>query len=102
MKEHQSFNTSYLFEKDHTHRWAFQKSLFTKDECQSIINYANSFKKELGIIDSNTFNENIRKSNIVWIYPNPETMPIYERLSNCIKNLNDQFFKFDLLVYMNE
>jgi PKHD-type hydroxylase len=91
-------NTNFPFEKDHVNAWALQTKLFTQDECQEIINYGNNFKKNFSTIanEKNPANENIRKCNIAWIYPNQETYQIFERLSQTIKNLNEEFFKFDI------
>ena len=97
MTIHELNNTSYLFQKDHVNNWAYQTKVFTKTECESIINYGNSYNKNKALIGSeNPLNENIRKSNVAWIYPNSETFEIYERLSNVVQNLNNEFFKFDL------
>lgn len=100
MTIHNTFNSSYLFEKDHICNWAYQTQLFTKDECQSIINYGNSCQKQLGFIDNGILNQEIRETKVVWIYPNSETIAIFDRLSEAIKSLNNDYFKFDLLGFI--
>lgn len=89
--------SSFLFENDHVSTWAHQTQLFSKQECESIIQYANLNCKFNALVGNNNLDENIRKSDINWFYRGHETSYIYEKISNAIKNLNEQFFKFDLI-----
>ena len=98
MTIHQSQNFTYLFEKDHVNSWAFKTQVFTKDECQQIINYGNSLNKNTATVDINkVINNNIRISNVSWINPTNEIIGVYEKLTDAIQELNQKFFKFDLI-----
>jgi PKHD-type hydroxylase len=90
-------NPTYLFEKDHVNSYAYHTELFTKEECNFIINYCNSLEKTPAIIGANSFDENTRKSNVAWITPNEVIYPLYQKLHNTIEDLNNRFFKFDLI-----
>jgi PKHD-type hydroxylase len=87
-------STSWSFHTDTVERWAYWDSAFSDDECDSIIEYAKSFK----LIPGNTVGDanEIRKSSIVFLHPDLESEWLYRRLTDMVTNLNDRFFKFDL------
>ena len=88
---------SWLFEIDTLENWAYIENFFNADECQKIINIANTKqKKEAEIISEVKLDLNVRNNKIVWLNPNDDIIWAYQKLSSAIINLNDNFFKFDL------
>jgi PKHD-type hydroxylase len=110
-KEFKVVNSVWSFNRDHVENWAFWNDAFSKDECKEIIRLGESrILKPARIkekIDNDVIKEvkeeqqefgvdkKIRDSKIGWIYPD-DAHWIYERLSNAITNLNNDYFKFDL------
>jgi PKHD-type hydroxylase len=88
--------------------WAFQHGLFTADECKTIIEIGTNGKtaSELtygSVGDLNNITDNIseiskiRRSPISWLRSDIEDNHwIYHRMTDAIKNINNQFFNFDL------
>ena len=74
---------------------AWMDSVFSDQECDSIINICNMNGLEKG----HTFSrhaENKRKSYVHFIYPSPLTSWIFERLSAAVSTINENHFQFDL------
>jgi len=75
---------------------------FSQDELTRIISHGNAVldvKGERAIVGSgNESKENseIRKSNIAWIQLNEETQWLYDRLGFIARQLNGQYYQFDL------
>ena len=88
--------------------WAYAHNVFTPEECKKIIEIGTSGKDAspltYGIVgDLINTEENlekiskIRRSPIAWIRSDvPHNRWIFERLTNYIKQMNDQFFNYDL------
>lgn len=100
-----STNTVWSFDLDTVNRWAYAKNVFSPQECQSIIDYGNTFQlTESTVITTDETSNNlvhtndleIRKSKVNFIIPSDDTAWIYHRLTTTAMNLNNQFFKFDL------
>ena len=94
-------NSSWNFEVDQTNIYAFWTELFSKKECQTIINIA----KNKGLIKGTTIgapeNKNLKKidvrdSKISWLYPVDGMDWVFRRVTDAAINLNERFFKFDL------
>lgn len=99
--------TSWAFELDPVHCFAYWDNAFTKEECESIIKFGNSQKLQGSLIsespesessDSTTVKENleVRDSEISWLYPCKETFWVFRRLTDIIVELNSRYFKFDI------
>lgn len=96
--------TSWAFDsdinqKDPVYPWAYWNEAFTKDECQSIIDIGESSIEKVGPIKADTAKNNynnIRESDITWLFPSSNTEWVYNRISNIIVDLNKQFFMFNL------
>jgi len=93
-KEEPKFDcSSWNLELDKVEQFAFWKNLFSKEECQTIINIA----KDKGLVEGKTPSESdVRQSKISWLYPNDNISWVFERVTNVITTLNEQYFKFDL------
>jgi PKHD-type hydroxylase len=86
-------NSSWNFELDQTNLYAFWNNVFSKEECQKIINIA----KHKGLIKATTTGESdVRNSNISWLNPTDDMEWAFSRVSDIVLNLNERFFKFDL------
>ena len=91
-------NSSWNFEIDQVHLYAFWNNAFSKEECQTIINIA----KNKGLIKSKTGQglikgeSDLRDSKISWLYSNDDIDWAFRRVTDIVLNLNEKFFKFDL------
>lgn len=86
-------DTSWAFESDNLHDWAYWDELFSKEECQKIIAYGTDFEK--GTAGNRLIGE-VRDSDVFWIYPSEETAWVFQRLTSVITELNTHYFGFDL------
>jgi PKHD-type hydroxylase len=88
------WNFYHTFKKDPVHLYAFCDEVFTKKECEDIIEIGKNFTSV-----AHTRNEradNYRNSEIAWLYPSTEYEWIFSRVSDVIYNLNNRFFGFDI------
>jgi PKHD-type hydroxylase len=86
-------NSSWNFELDQVNFYAFWNNVFSREECQTIINIA----KNKGLIKGKTKGESdVRDSKISWLYPNDDMDWVFRRVTDIAVNLNERFFKFDL------
>jgi len=94
VKEPKFENSSWNFETDQINLYAFWNNAFTKLECETIINIA----KDKGLIKGKTKGESdVRDSKISWLYPLDNMDWVFRRVTDMTLNLNERFFKFDLL-----
>jgi PKHD-type hydroxylase len=92
---------SWAFQSDRTNGWAYWDQAFTPEECKKIIDYAEQFeKKDAGISNKGELNPDIRESKVVWITPDPEINWVYQRLTDIITRLNEDYFRFDLFGFI--
>jgi PKHD-type hydroxylase len=90
-------NASWAFEVEKLNAWAYWDKAFTPEECKKIIDYAEQFeKKDAGVSNKNELNFEIRESKVVWITPDPQINWVYQRLTDIITRLNEDYFRFDL------
>jgi PKHD-type hydroxylase len=91
------FIASWSFQTDRTHAWAYWEKAFTPEECKKIIDYAEQFEKgEASISNQREINSEVRESKVVWITPDPEIIWVYQKLTDVIIRLNEDYFGFDL------
>lgn len=95
MQKYNLLPSNWLFTNDYVSNAVFIKELFSSKECDEIIKYCSNFNSEEGKVDMGTVHK-IRKSKITWVPNTKKSNWIFEKLGNCIKNLNDQYFKFKL------
>jgi PKHD-type hydroxylase len=92
---------SWAFQSDRTNGWAYWDQAFTPEECKKIIDYAEQFeKRDAGISYKGELNPKIRESKVVWITPDPEINWVYQRLTDIITRLNEDYFRFDLFGFI--
>jgi len=88
---------SWAFQADRTNAWAYCDKAFTPEECKKIIDYAEQFEKKDATSSYNReVDTTLRESKIVWITPDSEINWAYQRLTDIITRLNEDYFKFDL------
>jgi PKHD-type hydroxylase len=75
---------------------AFWENGFSEDEVSRIRQYGDSLMWEKASVGSGTLNEQLRQTQLAWITLNPETSWLYEKLGFIARQLNSQFFGFDL------
>ena len=89
----------WAFEVDQVQNWAYWDNLFSKEECQKIIEIGESSILQPGKVgDGNELNTNkqIRESEISWLFPSDETEFMFRKVTDAVMGLNRQFFNFDL------
>lgn len=78
---------------------------FTNDELDKIITYCDSLTKSEATIGGQNPNDDIsatRSSQIAWVHQTEEALWIYDRLAYIIRQLNGQFYKFDMWGFTEE
>lgn len=84
---------------DDIQAFAYMNKVFTPEECQKIIDLANSKPKMMAEVNNTqqSYNPDLRKNKIVWIdYNDGDLAWAYRKLIDVGTKLNDQYFKFDL------
>ena len=90
-----SHSSAWVFNLDLVHPWSHWNKAFTKEECNKIIEIGNDITADQATtFDGNK--DNVRKSEVAWLYPNKETEWIYRRMTDIITTLNNKFFQFEL------
>ena len=88
-----SQNSSWNFKTDQINFFAFWNDVFSKEECQKIINIA----KNKGLIKGKVKGESdVRDSKVSWLYPSDNMDWVFRRVTEIVLNLNERFFNFDL------
>jgi PKHD-type hydroxylase len=86
-------HSSWNLEKDHVNFYAFWKDAFSKEECLKIIDIA----KKKGLVQGITYGKsNARKSQISWLYPVDDLGWAFQKVTDIVKELNKEYFKFDI------
>lgn len=80
---------------------AFTDGIFTEEEIQQILRLPQWGLSDNAIVGGSQLGNgildpNIRKSQVAWIEPTPETLFIWQKITNAIAVINSQFFHFDL------
>ena len=90
-------NTSWMFEVDKVHLYAYHKKVFSKEECEKIIKIGKGPDLVDGTVTRNLVkDEKIRDSKISWIYPSQDKTWIFKKLTDSLNFLNKTYFKFDI------
>ena len=93
---------SWLFEIDTQEHYAHWDNLFTKEECEKIIDIANNKEKLIAKLSNGRLDLNTRKNSIVWINHRDNIDWVYKRLTHAVTSLNERFFKFDLTGFIED
>jgi PKHD-type hydroxylase len=92
-------NPAWLFERDTVERYAFYKNLFSPKECDDIVNFVKTtYTLTTAVVVSKDapIQTDYRDSKVVFVNPCPQLDWVYRRLTDCVMELNRDFFKFDI------
>jgi PKHD-type hydroxylase len=81
------------------HPFVTWENAFTDEELDKLVAYADQLPKNpavVGSVDGVTAAPEIRISNVAWVHMLPGTQWIYDRLAFIARQLNGQFYQFDL------
>ena len=86
------------FEPEIVNDFGVISSVFSDYECDRIVEYGEQQKMSAaGVGGHRNVSKEVRDSSITWIHTNDESAAwIYRRVSDAIKEVNEQLFKFDL------
>ena len=91
-------NPSWGLDRDHVEIFAYWENAFTAEECDHIIAHSKKFQPaKAAIVHENklALDTEYRDSNIAFISCDGIEW-VYDRLTHCVKRMNENFFKFDL------
>lgn len=83
------------FRLDEVESFAYQKNLFTPQECSKIIQLGKKEGLIKGRVRDNKLKK-VRNNSISWIHATKNNYWLFSKISQCVMDLNRQFFKFDL------
>ena len=94
INNYSTWNFYHDFKKDPVHLFAYYQNVFSKKECETIIQIGKDFVSEA--VTRNETSSEVRLSETSWFFPQEEYEWIFSRISNVIVDLNNRFFGFDL------
>lgn len=88
----------YLNLSDYSSTYYYYRDLFSSYEIQKIIAICNKLPYTDGVIGSgNSILDKSRRNSIIsWVNINEETKWVYQRLTDCILEVNESFFEYNL------
>jgi len=91
-------NSSWIFEQDTVETWAYWDNLFSKVECEKIIEIGNSRLATPAVVGSSNVevNKDIRDSKVAWLFPVDSLDWAFLRVASAVADLNKRFFNFDV------
>jgi len=98
-KDKQHGQTIWPFHVDKIEPWAYLNAAFTPAQCKTIIEIGKNQTLDTAITGGSgnqVQDDAIRKSRTSWISPANGNEWIFQRMTDVVMNLNEQFFKFDL------
>lgn len=81
---------------DHVSNWAWKQDLFTAAELSTIINIGNAAELDKAQVFGDIQSDDLRNSNVRFLFPNKYTNWIFGRLTQALVEINEHFFQFDL------
>ena len=87
---------SWQFEIEQLNPWAWREQVFTPDECDSIIHLAERKGLRRGRVSGRGDYQKDRLSDIRFLFPDDTTIWMFQRVTEEIMDLNQQFFGFDV------
>jgi PKHD-type hydroxylase len=88
-------NSTWQFQLDNIHNWAYMDNLFTPEECAKIIEIGESKSLEKATVRDKSKTLEVRDSQISWLY-GTDVEFAFRRVTDAVLNINNQFFNFDL------
>ena len=87
------------------HPFTTWPNAFTNEEMENIVKLGESLPKDKGVVGSSDnleLDTETRNSEIAWIPQNAETTWVYDRFAWILRNINGQFYKFDIYGFCEE
>lgn len=87
------------FELDKLENWAYNEEIFSKEECDKIIEIGKTSLEKAKIFGENKEGvdvNKIRDSYTSWLFPSSDLDFYYRRLTDVITEINKKFFNFEL------
>lgn len=88
------------FEQDiNSNKILIHSKLFTKEECEVIVDFLNKKNKHDGLIGGlkGELNHNVRKNKIVWVDGKDKSFAwVINKIANYVKEINEKEYKFDI------
>lgn len=81
---------------DFCHNFAWCENIFTNAQLDAIVNICKDLEFDKGMIASASQDDDIRNSNVKFIYPNNRTRWIFDGLTDAVHHMNQEYFRFDL------
>ena len=87
-----------MFELDSVQTWAYWDNLFSKVECEKIIEIGAKRLAVPGVVggESVEINKEIRDSKVAWLYAADDMAWVFQRVAGAVDSLNKRFFNFDV------
>lgn len=82
--------------------YAWWENGFSHREIKDIISIGEDYIQDDGTVDSGRVDDNIRKSKVSWLNNNSRTSWLYDRMAYIARQLNGQFFDFDLYGFVED
>ncbi len=86
----------WFLNSDTVEKWCWQQ-IFTKEECEKIIEICEKIGTKNSLLENNVKDETIRKSNTCFLPINEDTKWIFERICKIVIFINDKYFNYDLI-----
>ena len=82
--------------KNYIPLYCYIKKVFTQDECKIISSIKNKIELKKGVVKNQKEFQKIRKSDVYWLENNEEYSWVYDKINDCIQELNNKYFKFNI------
>lgn len=86
----------YLNSFDYSSVYYYYRGWFSTYEIQKMLAIGNKLPENIAQLSSKKVDDNIRRSMISWVPVNSQTKWMYEKVSECIKTVNNSYFNYDL------
>lgn len=79
--------------------WTYQNQIFSNEECDKIIEYAETLEEKYAMIGDmdNPINFDLRKSKVSWIDPNNDSNWIFDRMLYYADMHNAMYYRFNMI-----
>jgi PKHD-type hydroxylase len=98
--ERRNQNTSWAFQVDPVHHYAYYDTVFSVDECKQVIEIGESLFSQKASVSGTGVDSKIRNSKISWINPNEDTFWMFRKLTDAVTGLNNAYFGFDIFGFI--
>lgn len=82
--------------------FVFCEKAFTEEELERIKAHAKTLTVEPGSVNCNPTSDEARNSKVSWVSHTQESSWLYDRMAGVARNLNAQFYNFDLYGFVED